>query len=140
MQWDIGVNRCYMLSCHLSSIYSFLPQHVPLTALSSCGQCFSGERRRLLRSQISQDSKGQIGSPHIPILSILEIKKVQCAVSLANTSTNVENNIEHIHTYTQEQMGALLFITLSCPANLHFLNKATYRYCSCNFSLWNISI
>lgn len=85
-------------------------------------------------------SKVQVGSSHIPILSILEIQKMPCAVTLANMSINVGNNIEHIHTYTQEQMGALLFITLSCLANLLFLNKATYRYCSRNFSLWNISI
>lgn len=63
-----------------------------------------------------------------------------CYHSYLYLNISIENYIEHMHTYTQEQMGALLFITLSCLANLHFLNKATYRYCSCNFSLWNISI
>lgn len=80
-------------------------------------------------------SKVQVGSPHVPILEIKNYAKN--AVILANMSINVEYNIEHIHAYIQEQMGALLFITLSCLANLHFLNKVTYRYCSCNFSLRN---
>lgn len=61
-----------------------------------------------------------MGSPHVPILEIKN--SVKNAVILANMSINVENNKEHIHAYIQEQMGALLFITLSCLANLHFLN------------------
>lgn len=101
---------------------------------------FWGKEKTFKELNFTRYSKIQVGSSHIPILSILEIKKIQCAVILANTSINVENNIEYIHTYIQEQMGALLFITLSCLANFHFLNKATYRYHSCNFSLWNISI
>lgn len=74
------VYRCCMLSCHFKNVYSFLTQPCSLTILYSCKHFFFffpwGKEQTLKETNFPRCSKVQAGSSHIPMLSILETKKL----------------------------------------------------------------